>query len=65
MSEWGSCKARTLYRALLGIGWSLKREAKDPIESLSIPAFQISHLRFMIQMRSDLGCWPESRNTLD
>jgi hypothetical protein len=32
---------------------------------LSIPAFQISHLRFMIQMRSDLGCWPESRNTPD
>jgi predicted RNA binding protein YcfA (HicA-like mRNA interferase family) len=28
MSEWGSCKARTLYRALLGIGWSLKREGK-------------------------------------
>lgn len=28
MSTWGSCKARTLYRALLGIGWSLKREAK-------------------------------------
>lgn len=28
MSAWGSCKARTLYRALLKIGWSLKREAK-------------------------------------
>jgi len=28
MSAWGSCKARTLYRALMNMGWSLKREAK-------------------------------------
>lgn len=28
MSAWDSCKARTLYRALLNIGWSLKREGK-------------------------------------
>jgi len=28
MNTWGSCKARTLYRALLKIGWSLKREGK-------------------------------------
>jgi predicted RNA binding protein YcfA (HicA-like mRNA interferase family) len=28
MSAWGSCKACTLYQALLGIGWSLKREGK-------------------------------------
>ena len=28
MSAWGSCKARTLYRALLKIGWTLKREGK-------------------------------------
>jgi len=28
MSTWGSCKARTLYRALLKIGWSLKREGR-------------------------------------
>ena len=34
MSARGSCKARTLYRALLKIGWSLKREGKG---SQSIP----------------------------
>ena len=28
MNTWGSCKARTLYRVLLKIGWSLKREGK-------------------------------------
>jgi predicted RNA binding protein YcfA (HicA-like mRNA interferase family) len=28
MSQWGSCKARVLLRALNRIGWSLKREAK-------------------------------------
>ena len=28
MSQWGSCKARHLYRALIKLGWSLKREAK-------------------------------------
>jgi len=28
MSQWGSCKAGDLHRALLRIGWSLKREAK-------------------------------------
>jgi predicted RNA binding protein YcfA (HicA-like mRNA interferase family) len=28
MSQWGSCKAKLLYRALLNRGWTLKREAK-------------------------------------
>jgi len=28
MSQWGSCKARVLLRALNRIGWTLKREAK-------------------------------------
>lgn len=28
MSQWGPCKARDLFRALLRAGWSLKREAK-------------------------------------
>lgn len=28
MSQWGSCKARDLLRALLRIGWTVKREAK-------------------------------------
>jgi len=27
MSQWGPCKARDLFRALLRAGWSLKREA--------------------------------------
>ena len=26
MSAWGSTKARRVFRALLGIGWSIKRE---------------------------------------
>ena len=39
MSEWGSCKARTLYRALLGIGWSLKREGKGSHRILEHPGF--------------------------
>lgn len=28
MSQWGSCKARDLLRALNRIGWCLKREAR-------------------------------------
>jgi predicted RNA binding protein YcfA (HicA-like mRNA interferase family) len=28
MSQWGACKAKHLYRALLKRGWTLKREAK-------------------------------------
>ncbi len=39
MSKWGSCKARTLYRALLKIGWSLKREAKGSHRVLERPGF--------------------------
>lgn len=27
MSQWGSCKARDLFRALLRAAWSLKRDA--------------------------------------
>ena len=28
MSQWGSCKARLVYQALLKIGWSPKRAAR-------------------------------------
>lgn len=34
MSQWGSCKARDLFRALLRAGWSLKREAKGSLRIL-------------------------------
>jgi len=42
MNVWGSCKARTLYRALLKIGWSLKREGKGSrriLERCGFPDF--------------------------
>jgi predicted RNA binding protein YcfA (HicA-like mRNA interferase family) len=35
MSQWGSCKARVLLRALNRIGWTLKREAKGSHRILS------------------------------
>lgn len=45
MSAWGSCKARRLYRALLKIGWTLKREGKGShrvLERSGFPDFTYS-----------------------
>ena len=45
MNTWGACKARTLYRALLKIGWSLKREGKGShriLERCGFPDFTFS-----------------------
>ena len=39
MSRWGSCKARSLLRALLKIGWSIKREGKGSHRVLERPGF--------------------------
>jgi predicted RNA binding protein YcfA (HicA-like mRNA interferase family) len=35
MSQWGSCKALVVLRALNRIGWTLKREAKGSHRILS------------------------------
>ncbi len=37
MSRWPSSKARRVLAALLGIGWSIKREAKGSHRILSRP----------------------------
>lgn len=44
MSQWGPCKARDLFRALLRAGWSLKREANGSHCIPDAPAVPISGL---------------------
>lgn len=39
MSNWGSSKAKTVLRALLKIGWTLKRPAGGSHKVLSRPGF--------------------------
>jgi predicted RNA binding protein YcfA (HicA-like mRNA interferase family) len=39
MSKWGAVKAKTVLRALLAVGWSIKREAKGSHKILSRPGW--------------------------
>jgi predicted RNA binding protein YcfA (HicA-like mRNA interferase family) len=63
MSQWGSVKARHLLRALLAIGWRIKREGGGSHKILSRVAGLIMSLHFTMASRSARKCFLELPNT--
>ncbi|HPD14949.1 MAG TPA: type II toxin-antitoxin system HicA family toxin [Planctomycetota bacterium] len=53
MSDWPSCKARDVLRALLRIGWAVKRRAGGSLQVLSRPGWP--DLVFAFHDREEIG----------
>jgi len=63
MSQWPSTKSRIVLKALIKIGWSIKREKSGSHKTLSREGWEevgkITYLRFMMEQRLGQKCCQE------
>jgi len=65
MSAWGSTKANKVLKALLKIGWSIKRETGGSHRVLEREGWPDKVSHFMTAPRSGQECLRESPNIRD